>query len=92
MLQSFAQQKNLHVRTGLRCTAVTPEGVETQNKDGNTVLIPADSKIYAFGQRSVSPAELLGLDVPAIRVIGDCNKVGKTIGAIFDGYFAAINL
>lgn len=92
MLQRFADTPNLHVRTGLKCTAVTPEGVETQDKDGSTVLIPADSTIYAFGQKSVSPAELMGLDVPVIRVIGDCHKVGKTNGAIFDGYFAARDL
>ena len=92
MLQSFAQQKNLHVRTGLRCMAVTDEGVETQDKDGNTVVIPAESKVYAFGQRSAAVDKLMALDVPAIRIIGDCHQVGKTNGAIFDGYHAAMDL
>ena len=92
MLQSFAQQKNLHVKTGLRCMAVTEEGVETQDKDGNTVVIPAESKVYAFGQRSVSADALMALDVPVIRIIGDCHQVGKTNGAIFDGYHAAMDL
>ena len=92
MLQSFAQQKNLHVRTGLRCMAVTDEGVETQDKDGNTVVIPAESKVYAFGQRSVAADKLMALDVPVIRIIGDCHQVGKTNGAIFDGYHAAMDL
>ena len=92
MLQSFAQQKNLHVRTGLRCMAVTEEGVETQDKDGNTVVIPAESKVYAFGQRSVAADKLMALDVPVIRIIGDCHQVGKTNGAIFDGYHAAMDL
>lgn len=92
MLQSFAQQKNLHVRTGLRCMAVTDEGVETQDKDGNTVVIPAESKVYAFGQRAVNAGALMALDVPVIRIIGDCHQVGKTNGAIFDGYHAAMDL
>ena len=92
MLQSFAQQKNLHVKTGLRCMAVTGEGVETQDKDGNTVVIPAESKVYAFGQRSVAADKLMALDVPVIRIIGDCHQVGKTNGAIFDGYHAAMDL
>ena len=92
MLQSFAQQKNLHVRTGLRCMAVTEEGVETQDKDGKTVVIPAESKVYAFGQRSVVADKLMALDVPVIRIIGDCHQVGKTNGAIFDGYHAAMDL
>lgn len=92
MFQSFAQQKNLHVRTGLRCMAVTDEGVETQDKNGNTVVIPAESKVYAFGQRSVNAETLMALDVPVIRIIGDCHQVGKTNGAIFDGYHAAMDL
>lgn len=92
MIQSFAQQENLHVRTGLRCMAVTDEGVETQDKDGNTVVIPAESKVYAFGQRSVAADKLMALDVPVIRIIGDCHQVGKTNGAIFDGYHAAMDL
>lgn len=92
MIQSFAQQENLHVRTGLRCMAVTGEGVETQDKDGNTVVIPAESKVYAFGQRSVAADKLMALDVPVIRIIGDCHQVGKTNGAIFDGYHAAMDL
>lgn len=92
MLQAFAQQKNLTIRTGLRCTAVTADGVETQDKDGNTVLIPAQSKVYAFGQRAVDVEPLYGLDVPVIRIIGDCHQVGKTNGAIFDGYHAAMDL
>ncbi len=92
MLQRFAGCPTLHVRTGLRCTAVTPEGVEAQGKDGAAVQIPAESKIYAFGQRAVPVGELLTLDVPVIRVIGDCHQVGKTNGAIFDGYHAAMDL
>ncbi|MEE0095413.1 MAG: FAD-dependent oxidoreductase [Oscillospiraceae bacterium] len=92
MLQSFSQQKNLHVKTGLRCMAVTDAGVETQDKDGNRVMIPAESKVYAFGQRAAAVDKLMALDVPVIRIIGDCHQVGKTNGAIFDGYHAAMDL
>ncbi len=92
MLQSFAETPSLHIRTGLRCTAVTAQGVETQDKEGNTVVIPAESKVYAFGQRAVPVSDLMTLDVPVIRVIGDCHQVGKTNGAIFDGYHAAMDL
>ena len=92
MMQRFAQTPSLQVKTGLRCMAVTPTGVECQDRDGNTVLIPAESKVYAFGQRSVPSEDLLRLDVPEIRLIGDCRLVGKTNGAIFDGYHAAMDL
>ena len=92
MMQRFAETPSLHVRTGLRCIAVTETGVECQDSEGNTVMVPAESKVYAFGQRSVPVAALISLDVPEIRVIGDCHLVGKTNGAIFDGYHAAMDL
>ena len=92
MMQRFGDTPNLHVKTGLRCMAVTEEGVKCRDAEGNTVLIPAESKVYAFGQRSVPTAVLQMLDVPEIRVIGDCRLVGKTNGAIFDGYHAAMDL
>ena len=91
MLQAFAKT-NLAIRTGLRCMAVTEQGVETQAKDGSKVLIEADSVVYAFGQRSRSPLDFMSLPVPEIRVIGDCRQVGKTNGAIFDAYHAALDL
>jgi pyruvate/2-oxoglutarate dehydrogenase complex dihydrolipoamide dehydrogenase (E3) component len=92
MLQRFAETPNLHVRTGLRCTAVTEQGIKAQAADGTEVFVPAESKIYAFGQKPVRSAELMTLDVPEIRMIGDCHQVGKTNGAIFDGYHAAMDL
>ena len=92
MLQAFAETPSLHVRTGLRCMAVTAQGVTTQDADGQEVMIPAESVIYAFGQRSVPALELLSLPVPEVRMIGDCRQVGKTNGAIFDGYHAGMDL
>jgi 2-enoate reductase len=92
MLQRFAETPSLHIRTGLKCTAVAPEGVEAQDQEGNSISIPAQSVIYAFGQKSTPIQDLLTLDVPVIRVIGDCRQVGKTNGAIFDGYHAAMDL
>lgn len=92
MLQRFAGTPNLHVRTGLKCTAVTAEGVTAEDANGEIVQISAESKVYAFGQSSVDVMDLLELDVPVIRIIGDCRQVGKTNGAIFDGYHAAMDL
>ena len=92
MLQAFAQRKNLHIRTGLRCTAVTDKGVEAVDMDENTILIPAQSKVYAFGQKSNPVKDLMLPDIPYVRIIGDCKQVGKTNGAIFDGYHAAMDL
>jgi pyruvate/2-oxoglutarate dehydrogenase complex dihydrolipoamide dehydrogenase (E3) component len=92
MLQRFGETPNLHVCTGLKCTAVTESGVETQDEDGTSVFIPAESKIYAFGQKAVPVDALMTLDVPTIRTIGDCRQVGKTNGALFDGYHAAMDL
>lgn len=92
MLQAFGEQKNLHVKTGLRCTAVTHEGVEAADQDGNTVRIPAHSVVYAFGQRSNHVTDLMLPEIPLVRIVGDCRHVGKTNGAIFDGYHAAMDI
>ncbi len=92
MLQAFAKYTNLHVRTGLRCEAVTDAYVEARDRDGSLVTIPAESVVYAFGQQAVPAGDLMALDVPVIRLIGDCRQPGKTNGAIFDGYHAAMDL
>jgi 2,4-dienoyl-CoA reductase-like NADH-dependent reductase (Old Yellow Enzyme family)/thioredoxin reductase len=92
MLQRFAETPNLHVCTDLRCAAVTQQGIEAQRSDGTDIFVPAESKVYAFGQKPVRSTGLMTLDVPYVRVIGDCRQVGKTNGAIFDGYHAAIDL
>lgn len=93
MLQAFAET-TIQVRTGLRCTAVLPDGVEAVDKAGNAVKLEAGSVIYAMGMlaRKEQVEGFLALDVPEIRVVGDCRQVGKTNGAIFDGYFAAMDL
>ena len=36
--------------------------------------------------------KLMTKQLPVNRVIGDCHQVGKTNGAIFDGYHAAMDL
>ena len=92
MLQAFSAKKNLHIRTGLRCTEVTDDGIKAEDMNGNPVLIEAESKIYAFGQQRNAVLELLLPEIPYVRIIGDCKTVGKTNGAIFDGYHAAMDI
>ena len=55
-------------------------------------MIPAKSEVFAFGQRAVPVPELLALDVPEVCIIGGCYLPGRTKGAIFDGYYAAMDM
>ncbi len=92
MRQAMEAKTNLTIRTGLRCTSVKDQWVEAVDSQGEMIKISAESVVYAFGQKSASVTELIGLDVPEIYAVGDCRKVGKTNGAIFDGYHVAMDL
>lgn len=97
MMQAFADTPNLHVRAGLRVTAI--EGgkvVKTVNKEGAEEIISADSVIYALGLRSnMSTYESLIYSAPQVIPVGDCLrgvKPKKAREAMLEGYWAAVRL
>lgn len=97
MMQAFAETPNLHVRAGLRVTAIEDgKTVRTADKTGGEVVIEADSVIYALGLRSNMDAyESLFYSAPQVIAVGDCLrgvKPKKTREAMLEGYWAAIRL
>ena len=91
MLQAF-EKTDIRVRTGLRCSRITDQGVYALDADSNECFIPAESVVYALGQRSVDPSELQSLPIPYIRTVGDCHTVQKVSGGAFRAYHAAMDL
>jgi 2,4-dienoyl-CoA reductase-like NADH-dependent reductase (Old Yellow Enzyme family)/thioredoxin reductase len=93
LLQALADT-TIQVHTGLRCTAITTTGVEAVDKDGQAVTLPAHSVVYALGMiaRHEQADGFRALGIPETRILGYCNKVGQVNEAIFDGYFAAMDL
>lgn len=74
-------------------TAITAEGVETRAKDGSVTVYPADTVAYAVGMRARQDLTLELYDAaPYVASAGDCVKPRRTMEAIREGYFAAMNI
>lgn len=84
----------IKVHTGMTCSKFTGEGVVAAGKDGNEMLFPADTIVYAVGMRAKSDVveTLRECDVPYFFTIGDCVNAGKVKQAVTGGYFAALDI
>ena len=81
------------VMTSTQCKAITDEGVLVV-KDGEEILLPADSVILSAGMkaRSAVVEELRKAVVPEFYAIGDCTVARKMGDAIREGYYTAKNI
>ena len=94
MMQTFAKLSDrLHCRTGLKVSRIEPGAVYALDAQDQEQRIGTDSVVYAFGMRSNSQLyfDLAG-SAPEVVLVGDASKVGTTRGAVFSGYWAAVNL
>lgn len=81
------------VRTGLRGKAVTEAGLLCEGKDGEELLLEADTILSASGLRPrTEVVDALRGTAPIVEVIGDCAKPGIIRGATFRAYHAALDL
>ena len=81
------------VRTGLRAAAVTDAGLLCVDREGNEVLIEADTILSAAGLKPRTElADSLRGTAPIVEVIGDCVKPDIIRGATFRAYHAALDL
>lgn len=91
MLDSAAK---LGVKTAadVKVTEIMADGVRAE-RNGEEVFYPADSVFYAVGMRANTEVftELSSL-APHVDYIGDCRTPGKLLGAIHNGYFAAMDI
>ncbi|MBR3396759.1 MAG: FAD-dependent oxidoreductase [Lachnospiraceae bacterium] len=86
-------EKSVAIKTGLKASAVTEEGLVCIDKDGKEVLIRADTVLAASGMKSRTElADSLRGTAPEVRVIGDCVQPGIIRNATFNGYHAALDL
>lgn len=90
--QALVEHMNEHVSyyCGVRCTAITPEGMEVADSYGNRALIEADTVVLAAGMRARSQAaeEFRGLSL-FFEPIGDCVVAKNVRGATRSAYDAA---
>ena len=80
---------NMRILTSTRALAVTEAGLEAE-RDGKTVLLEADTVIYAAGQRPLSEQALaLRTGAPEWYAIGDCVTPRNILQATQQAYQTA---
>ncbi len=79
--------------TGCTCTAIAPDGITIQGRDGVARQIEADSVIYAVGMRARADeaARFAGCGLHEVKV-GDCDRVARMKQAVTAGYLAALSI
>lgn len=81
------------VRTGLRATEITPEGIACVDAAGERVFIAADTVLCAAGLRPLREVvDTLRGTAPIVEIIGDCGKPDIIRGATWRAYHAALDL
>ena len=77
----------------VKCTAITPEGMEVGDSFGNRALIPVDTVVLAAGMRARAQQaeQFRGLSL-FFEPIGDCVVAKNVRGATRSGYDAASRL
>ena len=90
--QALVEHMNEYVTyyCGVKCTAITPEGMEVGDAYGNRALIEADTVVLAAGMRARHQAaeEFRGLSL-FFEPIGDCVVAKNVRGATRSAYDAA---
>ena len=80
-----------HVNT--RCLAITDNGVQVQDENGNVTIVPADGVVCALGLKSLTDeVEKLKAAVPdgkKVVTLGDCHVIDRVGDANLDGYIEA---
>lgn len=94
LLRELELSDNITLYTGVRCTEITDEGVMGVDKDGNEILIKAETIISSVGLKPLSKDinSLSRSGVPEFIWIGDCMKPAKVTEAIHSGFNAAMDI
>ena len=83
------EEKKLQVHLSTRAVSIQEDGVLAEGISGE-MLFPADTVIYAVGQRSCSDEALLLRDcAPEFRMVGDCIAARNILAATTEAYNAA---
>lgn len=92
MMQAFAKQ-NITTVTGRKVVSISEDGVTVADKNNETTVIASDSVVYAIGMRPNNQlVEELRDCAPFVRAVGDCVRARKVSPAIYEAYYAAVDL
>lgn len=94
LMDNIKKRKNITVRTGAKCIAISPSGVKIEC-GGNPEEIKADSVVVSLGM-SAKRDEVAKLKAAAgnatVVEIGDCVRGAKVYEAVSEGFMAAMNI
>ena len=93
-LRGMANDAGVVVRTGLRASKVTDEGLTALDNDGNVVHLPCDTVVLSMGVRPrKGVADQFAGTAHDVFFCGDCAvKAGNITSAVRDGFYAALNV
>lgn len=92
MMQAFAKQ-NITIVTGRKVVSILEDGVTVADKNNETTVIASDSVVYAISMRPNNQlVEELRDCAPFVRAVGDCVRARKVSPAIYEAYYAAVDL
>lgn len=84
-LRRVLAMHGVNIITEARVTAITDEGVQFVDKEGNTQTIPADTVVLAVGTQPVNEIyQKLQGKVPELYLIGDAKQPRKAMDAIHE--------
>ena len=94
MVRSYWQRQPLFESlTGVRCTAIDPDGVRYIDRDGTEKKVFSDSVLLCTGAASnADAAEAFIGSAPQMAFIGDVNRFGNVQKAVREGWAAAMNI
>ena len=85
-------ERSADVYVNTRVVRITPEGVVAV-RDGEEILIPADTVVCALGFRAPYDAvDALCAEADEHYIIGDCANVGQIMHAMNQGYYTAMRI
>lgn len=90
---AWEAEENFSFILNATCTAITEEGVEYRDVEGNVHTVPGDDILLSAGMRAKT-AEALGYGTAGqyFRAIGDCQRAASVQQAVRSAYTAALAL
>ena len=87
-------KRGIHQVLGARCLGFEADGVKVE-VNGEESFIPADTCVFSMGMKPhtavVEELKALAGGIP-VKVVGDCNQIGKMGDAVRGGYMAAMEI
>jgi len=87
------EEYGIEVLTSTICTAVEQGRVKVRTAEGGERVLEADAVLYALGMKSESvKAAALQDSAPTVINVGDCVRPRQVEQAVYEAYFAAVDL